>query len=280
MRIGKLNVTIGSDPELFVKHNGKFVSGHELIPGTKEDPFPVPRGAVQVDGTALEFNTDPASNLRQFHNASNSVIKALKSMIPDDHELVAAPVADYGKKYLDTLPFKAVELGCSPDWNAYTMMENPTPDADTPFRTASGHIHIGWTNVKNPYDEKHMLECCSLVKALDVFLGVPSLLIDTDNRRRNLYGKAGAFRPKEYGLEYRVLSNFWVLDAKLRAWVWQNTKLAIQRLQDRDSPLSRYWGVDGAIDNNSSYDRDKVLRFYNVPVPEGYSVPKASSIWD
>lgn len=273
MRIGKLNVTIGSDPELFVKKDGKFVSGHELIPGTKEEPHPVQCGAVQVDGTALEFNTDPASNLRQFHNTSNMVLKALKSMIPDDHELVAAPVAEYGKQYMNTLPFKAKELGCSPDWNAYTGMENPTPNVDLPFRTASGHIHIGWTHVDNPYDEKHMLECRALVKALDIFLGVPSLLVDKDTRRRKLYGKAGAFRPKEYGLEYRVLSNFWVMDKSLRAWVWQNTKLAIQRLQDRNNPLPRWYNVDSAINSNSQFDRDRIIRFYNVPVPKGFELP-------
>lgn len=270
MKVGNLEIMIGSDPELFVKKDGKFVSGHELIPGTKEAPHPVPAGAVQVDGTALEFNTKPAATLRAFHRSSNMVIKALKNMIPNDFELAAVPVAEYGKEYMKTLPFKAIELGCSPDYNAYTGAENPIPNVDLPFRTGSGHIHIGWTNVENPYDDLHMLECRALVKMLDLYLGVPSLLIDPDKRRRELYGRAGAFRPKTYGVEYRVLSNFWVLDPKLRKWVWDNTILAIEKAQDRKSPMKNIWGIDETIDNNRDWERDRLISTYRIPLPQGY----------
>ena len=278
MKIGNLDVLIGSDPELFVKKDGKFISGHELIPGTKENPHPVPLGAVQVDGTALEFNTQPAATLQQFHRSTNAVLKALRNMIPPDVELVAQPVAEYGRDYLAHLPKKAVELGCSPDFNAYTGGENPTPDVDLPFRTASGHIHIGWTNVENPYDEVHMLECRSLVKALDLFLGVPSLLIDRDQKRRRLYGKAGAFRPKTYGLEYRVLSNFWVLNPNLRRWVWQNTAMAIERLLDKENPIVGRADIRNAIDDANTFSRDRIIRHYNIPLPKGVGLP-AGGLW-
>ena len=107
MNINGIEILLGSDPELFVKHDGRHVSGHELIPGTKEDPHPVRKGAVQVDGTALEFNTMPAATVQQFHQHSNEVLNALANMIPGDFELVADSVADYTAEYLETLPEKA-----------------------------------------------------------------------------------------------------------------------------------------------------------------------------
>jgi hypothetical protein len=35
-------------------------------------------------------------------------------------------------------------------------------------------------------------------------------LWDSDKKRRELYGALGAYRPKSYGVEYRVLSNAWL----------------------------------------------------------------------
>lgn len=271
MKINGIEFLIGSDPELFVKDGDKFISGHELIPGTKEAPHPVKGGAVQVDGTALEFNTMPAKSRRAFHNSTNQVVKALKNMIPRELELVAAPTAQFTKQYMKELPEKAKELGCSPDFNAYTGFENVPPNAEVDFRTGAGHIHIGWTDVENPYDPLHMLECRTLVHAMDIFLGVPSLLIDTDTQRRRIYGAAGAFRPKTYGVEYRVLSNFWVLDARLRGWVFDNTILAITRALDRDDPLpkSRHPAM-AVINYNELYNIRSLLAQFNIPLPRGH----------
>ena len=55
-----MNILIGADPELFVMKNGKFHSADDLIPGSKDEPYPVENGAVKVDGMALEFNIRPA----------------------------------------------------------------------------------------------------------------------------------------------------------------------------------------------------------------------------
>jgi len=228
MKINGRNFTIGADPEFFVKKFGKLMSAHGLVPGSKEVPFAVPKGAVQVDGMALEFNIDPADDYLAFEDNMSSVMDSIIKMVPG-YEIYVEPVADFGLAYIQSQPDEAKALGCSPDFNAYTKMANPAPNADTPFRTASGHVHIGWTN--GPVDienESHLEACRALTKALDLYLGVPSLVWDRDDRRRSLYGAAGAFRPKPYGMEYRVLSNKWITAPHLRRLVYQNTIAAIQ----------------------------------------------------
>ena len=58
-----MQLLLGADPEAFVvlKDGGIPVSAHGLLPGTKDKPFPVEKGAVQVDGMAAEFNIEPAA---------------------------------------------------------------------------------------------------------------------------------------------------------------------------------------------------------------------------
>lgn len=229
----KFDFKIGADPEFFVKRFGKLVSAYGLIPGSKENPHPVPKGAVQVDGMALEFNINPAETYSQFEDNMSTVLDSITKMVPG-YEIFVEPVADFGLDYIEAQPKEAKDLGCSPDFSAYTKMANPRPDVNTPFRTASGHVHIGWTDEPvDINDEDHLEACRALTKSLDVWLGIPSLAWDMDDRRRTLYGAAGAFRPKPYGMEYRVLSNKWILNPQLRKLVYYNTIEAIkQTFQD------------------------------------------------
>ena len=177
---------------------------------------------------ALEFNIDPANNYEEFEVNMTSVMDSIISMVPG-YEIFVEPVAEFGLDYIQAQPDEAKELGCSPDFNAYTGLANPRPDANTPFRTASGHVHIGWTTESvDIEDEGHLAACRALTKSLDVWLGLPSLVWDTDDRRRSLYGAAGAFRPKPYGMEYRVLSNKWITNPLLRQTVYHNTIEAIK----------------------------------------------------
>lgn len=231
MKINGYDFKIGADPEFFVKKFGKLVSAHGLVPGSKENPFLVPKGAVQVDGMALEFNIDPAEDYDAFEDNMSSVLDSITAMVPG-YEIFVEPVADFGADYIQAQPDEAKELGCSPDFSAYTGQANPRPNADVPFRTASGHVHIGWTEGADINDEGHLEACRALTKSLDVWLGIPSLVWDQDERRRSLYGAAGAFRPKPYGMEYRVLSNKWITDPVLRMTVYHNTIEAIRKTFD------------------------------------------------
>ena len=217
-----LKFTVGADPEYFLKKNGVNVSAHGLVKGTKKKPMLLEGGAVQVDGTALEFNIDPAENEEQFLQHIDMVLAQIRDLIPEEYEFVFDPVAEYDPNYFKNLPFAARELGCDPDYNAYSGLRNPVPDNEETFRTSSGHIHLGFERAED--DADHFLDCQAIIKACDYFIGLPLTLIEPISKRQKLYGKAGAFRPKPYGVEYRSPSSFWVKSPTLQRFVFQQVK--------------------------------------------------------
>ena len=248
-------ITVGADPEVFLQdRDGKLISAVGLVKGTKADPFLVNNGAVQLDGMAAEFNIDPVSQARLFKRNINSVMKQLDAMV-EDKTLVPVPTAHFGIDYINSQPEEARILGCEPDYNAYTGLENPKPNVETPFRTGAGHIHIGFTNVADPKSESHMRDCRLLAMVMDNVLAVPSILFDEDNERRQLYGKAGAFRPKSYGMEYRTLSNKWLSDPKLIDWVFKSTVLAFNACKAGEGlgvfvDIDNFWLSGGCLEIN------------------------------
>lgn len=223
-----LNVLIGTDPELFLKdQTGAYVSAHDLIPGSKILPHRVQSGAIQPDGVAAEFNTNPAATADEFLANIDQVIEQLQDTfkrIRPDLTIAITPTATFEREYFDGLPQIATVLGCTPDYNAYTGGENDPPSTDEPFRTGSGHIHVGWGRGFKPHNEEHFSKCRLMVKQLDTVLYVSSLLWDADDKRRTLYGKIGAFRPKNYGVEYRPLSNSYLQSKEIQRTVFDITK--------------------------------------------------------
>jgi Phage phiEco32-like COOH.NH2 ligase-type 2 len=223
-------ILVGADPELFMRNtnSGEFVSAHDRIPGTKWEPHKVPFGAIQVDGTALEFNIDPAGTVDEFVHNIKSVRSTLEGYVPG-YNVVAEPVANYDPSYWKwEVPSSAQELGCNPDFNGWTENQNPQPHSgNRSFRTASGHVHIGWGNDFDVFDKKHFEYCCRVARQMDYYLGIHSLLWDPDSTRRLLYGKAGAFRAKPYGMEYRVLSNRWLDNDDLIKWVFNTVQIGM-----------------------------------------------------
>jgi len=237
-----MQLTIGQDCELFLQKDGQFISAHGAIPGTKHNPYPVKCGAVQVDGMALEINTKPAKTYEQFKNNINTVLFRLSQMIPNDCEMVFTPTATFTQEHMEEQPFEAVRLGCDPDYNAYTGAENPQPDGTGLMRTASGHIHVGWTEGMDVKDPLWIDSCAVMAREMDVFLGLPSLLEDKDHKRRILYGKAGAFRPKPYGMEYRVLSNYWLNSDYFMSWIFNRTHRCYNGLKHKPINLENIIG--------------------------------------
>lgn len=217
--------TFGADPEIFLKKSGKPFSAYGVLEGTKESPFPVEAGAYQVDGMAAEFNIQP-TDYNSFETFNYNIIKVMKQLsqavkaVDKSITLNISPTQDFDEEFLKAQPEKATELGCDPDFNAYTLEENPVPDATKTFRTGAGHLHIGWGEDIPVDNEDHFKICADFVKNLDATVGLFMTVIDDDSRRRDLYGKAGAFRPKPYGVEYRTPSNVWIRNQEYRFFVW------------------------------------------------------------
>jgi hypothetical protein len=111
-----------------------------------------------------------------------------------------------------------------------------------------GHVHIG--GLFGPEDttaDRHRL-ALRMTRLMDQHVGVYSLLWDKDDRRRSIYGAAGACRIRDYGVEYRSLSNQWLFSPRITKFVYEGTErafAALRRGEDVETDLYR------SIINNS-----------------------------
>lgn len=260
-----MEILVGCDPEVFVKQGGVFKSAYGLIQGDKENPQKVNRGAVQVDGMALEFNIDPAHSEDEFCLNVQDVFNTMKLMVPD-YEVVAVPVAHFDPEYIKNQPAKALELGCDPDFNAWMNAVNNKPNGNRPMRTASGHVHIGWTNGADTADFTHIEMCNAVIRQMDFFLGLPSLSYDDDQERREMYGKAGCCRYKPYGTEYRTLSNAWLKSEALMRWVYRNTLAGMNELIKGNVLADKYGDIQELINTGNKKEAMKIIKQEKIEV--------------
>ncbi len=212
-----MQLKYGCDPEIFLSVGGKYISAHGLFPGDKKNPFKVDRGAIQVDGLALEFNIDPVETAEEFDKNITVVLAQMDEMVKKvdkDMKIEFRPFVTFDKKYFKDLPDTAKILGCDPDFRAVDGKVNPPPEGLTnqPFRTAAGHFHIGWT--ENEDSSVHFEDCRFIAdhfytkgQKYNIFRRYDTI---EEAERLRYYGKNGSFRPKPYGVELRQFSNLWV----------------------------------------------------------------------
>lgn len=217
-----MNFLIGADPELFIvnKKTKQFVSAEGIIPGTKERPFEVESGAVQVDGLAAEFNINPAENEDEFVKNTVTVLAQLSEMIKEvdsDLELSIRPYAEFDKDYFEQVPAFSKVLGCEPDFNVMGQTNEVPENQDLPFRTAAAHIHVGWTSHKTIDDQIHFNDCLMVASVFHEQGLEWWICNDPELQRKRLqyYGHSGAFRAKPYGLELRSPDNSWISKEEL-----------------------------------------------------------------
>lgn len=259
-----MSFTLGADPELFMADaTGGLISAIDRIGGTKQFPRPLPIGdgcAVQEDNVAVEFNIPPSASKVDFSYNINKVLNHLSEMVAQQglHFVNQCSASFPIDQILDP---RAMEFGCDPDFNAWTGKRNPRPNVvDKTFRTCGGHVHVG-------HKFKTKKEATQFIKYMDMMLGVPSIVMDEDTKRRDLYGKWGCYRIKPYGVEYRTLSNFWVFDDKYQQWVWDATEMAMDAWQNNKIDVdSEREVIDWAINHNNREAATNLINKYNLLV--------------
>ena len=139
------------------------------------------------------------------------------------HRLVVQASAEYPESECEHDDAKL--FGCDPEFCAYSISVIEPPDCENTFRSAGGHIHIGYDGGQDVEDGDEELQFAIawnriwVIRMADLLIGIPSLFLDKDETskaRRKLYGGAGSHRTCEgWGVEYRTLGNFWLAGPSL-----------------------------------------------------------------
>lgn len=255
--------TIGADIEVFLqdKTTKEIVSAEGIIQGSKEVPFQFKDGnpffATSLDNVMAEFCIPPAKTADEFNMNILEAQDYIRSVIPAHLDVFAYPSARINERWLQTE--NAQMFGCDPDFNAWAFGEmNEKPNAMTNIRSCGGHIHVGYQKPNNTVS-------MSLIRAMDIFIGLPSIVQEPDNERKSLYGKAGAFRFKRYGAEYRTVSNYYLQSPTLTKWAFENTLEAIEFVNaDRPVSMEEAEGVQAAINFNNKELAQTLCTYFGI----------------
>lgn len=257
------NVLIGADIELFLqeKNSGEIVSAEGFIKGTKHLPFNFDSAnkyfSTSLDNVLGEFTIPPVTDRERFIEYIKKSVSYINSVIPETLCTVARPSASLDSKYLQTE--NAQTFGCDPDNCVWTKSINEKPSSDNKnLRSAGGHIHVGYDNPSIKVSE-------AIVKAMDLFLAVPSVLQEPDNERKQLYGKAGCFRFKDYGVEYRTISNYYVDNDGLMKWAFDSSMMAVDFVNSRKR-IGKVLGekIQRAINNVDKKMAESLVKEFNL----------------
>ncbi len=204
-------VTLGADPEIFVKlhHNTVPIFHLDNIGGTKDQGIPM-KGlesgfSYLEDGAALEFNIPPATNVHAFVNNIATAMGWIKANLLQPNKLTVSSSATMTLKERYREHPKASVFGCSAD---YYTWDNTLPGFQRTALTASVlgdsrcagfHLHLGYNRAEVPPE--------IAARFMDLYVGLKAVRWDKQGERRKFYGLPGLYRPKPYGIEYRTLSS-------------------------------------------------------------------------
>lgn len=226
--------SLGCDPEFFFEQDGQVVGaekviGDELITSTHYGGI---KNGFVMDGVQIELNP-PAGHCREglAGNIAAS-FRQLRDHLAKTKGIKASftTCIELTKQELDSLSDKAKALGCAPSLNRANAKAAVTVNGATSLkRSAGGHIHLGLSAAMKKEGVRERL-----VDILDILVGNTCVLLDRDPnapQRRKVYGRAGEYRLPKHGLEYRVLSNFWLRSYQLMSFVMGAARNAVSVIE-------------------------------------------------
>jgi hypothetical protein len=238
-----MDLTIGHDSEFGLRHKGVVTSALDVL--ERED---YPEGSLFPDNLNCEIAITPVTTLKQFHSKTESLLNRVRDK---GYELIMDPTILYPVNCL--FHPEAMVSGCNPDYNAYTKDENEAPNftRTNGTRSCGAHIHAGVEGL-NPF---------AFAQWMDLLVAIPLLGVEKKTERRSMYGAAGCLRIKDYGAEYRTLSNVWLDDKSLREFVWEGTKKAVEHTKKGNNILSvaAWHEIPQAIDTHDTELADAII---------------------
>lgn len=271
-------LTIGTDPELMIwdKKLMKMVSSIPLLSTEKDDAgVPIPRDShnpidlgsgykLYSDNVLVELSTPHGYGPVDFANIVILGLERAKDYISGiengRYSVLAQASYDYDEDQLSHPVAKMV--GCKPNFDAWARAMNTPVDFDSGLRTGSFHIHIGSEKLA---DNKAKEQA---IRTLDLILGCSSVIFDKDitvRKRRKIYGRAGEFRPTEYGIEYRVLGN-WPLTKRILVYlIGDLVSYSMDRLWDFEFSDQLRDKIKEAINDCSVPAAKDILKYVGMP---------------
>lgn len=237
-----------------------------MIPGDKEAPVDLSSilgegFSIQKDNVLAEACVPPVKTAAEM---TNNIFKfrdyVNDTLFKGNYELVT--LASHTMDDSELTDPSTLEFGCSESINAWLNEVNPKPECSDNgnFRSAGGHLHIS-------YDEANVFTNIEVIKWCDVYLALPSLLLDKDVERRKLYGKAGEMRHTVFGCEYRTLSNYWVFNQEVTEFLFKQLELAVSKADVEFLSDEEAIRIQTAINTNNIELAKELCSQFKIEIP-------------
>jgi len=232
--------SFGSDPEFALSKDNKFYSAIEILRNNIQNRLKIKGHEFYYDNVLAECAIKPSFSKEETIKNFEECFKIYSNLVyPFKLETISS--VDFNSDQL--LHPDAKKVGCAGDFCAYTMkqMEGPVNEiSNKNLRSCGGHIHVGDQSLVTDGPEPILF-----VYMLDFFIGIPSIWLDNDEssvKRKSIYGQAGRYRVKTYGIEYRSLGNFWLKSPELVSLIYDLTDFCVDFVKKGNA--WEFWNFD------------------------------------